>query len=460
MQFITVCNAVHYAHERGVVHRDLKPENVMLGAHGEVYVLDWGVAKLLGRGEAASTAAPFPSESTQPGEMIGTPGFMPPEQVLAQHDEIDARSDVFALGAILYETLTLRPLIDGKDVMAVLEATLNPARPEPAPVADAPPELVALAARCTRFLKSDRPSSALEIAEGVERYLDGDRDDALRIRLADERAKKAEAELAVALGGPPEEREAARASAMYEAGRAVALVPGHAGAARTILALVASPPDTPPREALREINALERSHFRGAVRDNALRIALWMLLAPIPIAMGLRMPIVAATAIGLLGSAAAGAAVLWRSDSSSREARLALYALTCLVVATVSGMFGPLVLVPGFAAMNTVVFGVQSNRRERPLIVAMGAAAIVVPLVLELVGVIPPSMRFEPGAIVLLPRISDFPPALSLTFLVGVALMGIIVPTFITGRVRDALAKVERDLVVQKWQLSQLGPRR
>jgi hypothetical protein len=145
---------------------------------------------------------------------------------------------------------------------------------------------------------------------------------------------------------------------------------------------------------------------------------------------------------------------------SSHAARLGLCALTCLIAALVSGVFGPLVLVPGFAAMNTVVFGAQSQPKERPFVVAIGGAAILVPLVLELTGVLPPSMRFEGGNIVLLPRVADFPPVVSMVFLTTIAVLGVVTPTFITGRVRDALQRVERDLVVQKWQLSQLSPRR
>jgi hypothetical protein len=247
---------------------------------------------------------------------------------------------------------------------------------------------------------------------------------------------------------------------MHEAGRALALVPEHTAAAETVIELIGTPPDPPPEETVVEMEALERGHLRGAVRDNAFRIATWLLIAPLAIAMGLRIPLLAAAIMGLIGAAVLAAVVLWRAGISSSETRLGLCALTCMIAALVSSVFGPLVLVPGFAAMNTVVFGVQSRPRERPIVLLLGATSILLPLVLELTGVVPPSMRFENDTIVLLPRVTNFPPELSLLFLSAVAIFGVITPTFITGRVRDALQKVERDLVLQKWQLAQLSPRR
>ena len=197
--FMTVCLALDYAHQRGVVHRDLKPENIMLGPHGEVYILDWGVAKI--GGQSSGGSAPdldFGDSGTRPGEMIGTPGFMPPEQVLGQHDEVDARSDVYALGALLYEILTCKPLHDGHDVMHILESTMTATRADAEAPSDVPPEL---ALRATRFHKEDRPKSAREVADAIERYLDGDRDEELRKRLADARAREAETLAAAALTG-------------------------------------------------------------------------------------------------------------------------------------------------------------------------------------------------------------------------------------------------------------------
>ena len=138
--FLRVCEAVASAHSRGVVHRDLKPDNIMVGGHGEVLVVDWGLAKVGGRADLAAEAGELDpvvtdrsrdaAQVTQIGAVAGTPAYMPPEQASGAIDQIDARSDVYALGAILYEILSGRPPYAGDSARAVL-AKVSAGPPEP-----------------------------------------------------------------------------------------------------------------------------------------------------------------------------------------------------------------------------------------------------------------------------------------------------------------------------------------
>jgi len=113
---LKVCDAVSFAHSRGVIHRDLHPGNVMVGSHGQVYVMDWGLA--VRRGRRLAPRPPFPGG----GFGSGTPAYMAPEQAWGRDDEIDERTDVFGIGALLYEMLTLRAPFAGETLADVLQA--------------------------------------------------------------------------------------------------------------------------------------------------------------------------------------------------------------------------------------------------------------------------------------------------------------------------------------------------
>jgi len=454
--FVTVCLAVDYAHKSGVVHRDLKPDNIMLGSHGEVYVLDWGVARVLPTG--SDSAVIRDEDDTRDGDMVGTPGYMSPEQVLGQLDLVGASSDVFALGAILYEMLTLEPLIADGPTVALLEATLNPNRLPPEP-RTMPPELYALALRATHFHRDQRPGSARELAEAVERFLDGDRDLEQRRKLATECTNKAKELANLALDGPIAGREQARAGAMREAGRALAYLPEHEAARSVVLRMFGTPPTTLPTAAKRELDDQIAAQIRTAMRDNTIRAVVWVLLFPLILLLGTRITWLVGVILATGVACASSAAFLYFRRVTASYARLLLACLVSAYGGILASVFGPLVFVPGFAAANTVLFAAQGSPRHRITIMLVGCATFTVPLLLELAGVVPPSMSFSEAGMLLLPRVTTLPETFALITLLLVSLVGVVAPSVVATRLRDALFKAEEKLLIQKWHLEQLAPK-
>lgn len=169
-----VSQAVHYAHVRGVVHRDLKPDNIMVGEYGEVLVMDWGLARILERPARMNLAEKAGEEET--GHTLGTPAYMPPEQARGELDEVDEQSDVYGLGAILYEILALAPPFVGEGpvetMWAVIEADLVPPshRASERPV---PQELERICLRAMSRDKRDRYNTARDFAEDLEAWVEG-----------------------------------------------------------------------------------------------------------------------------------------------------------------------------------------------------------------------------------------------------------------------------------------------
>jgi serine/threonine protein kinase/tetratricopeptide (TPR) repeat protein len=216
--FLKICEALDFAHAHNVVHRDLKPANVMLGNFGEVLVMDWGLARVLDAPGQEAASATVSTESTErraavksasaeftlDGTVVGTPAYMAPEQARGELARIDARTDVFALGAILYEMLCLRPPYEGADATQLIESAaqgiiktpLARAAKDPTiryrmahlPGSKIPRELDAVCMKALSQAQSDRYPSVRTLQAEIENFIAGRpvsvRRDPLAVRMA------------------------------------------------------------------------------------------------------------------------------------------------------------------------------------------------------------------------------------------------------------------------------------
>ncbi len=217
-----ISEALHFAHEKGVLHRDLKPENVMLGDFGEVHVMDWGIARVradeVDASDAVDTEGTDAGLLTVDGTLKGTVPYMSPEQAMGRVSSMDRRSDVWAMGCLLYEILTLHMAFDGDGVHGKVRRgeyppvrTRNPKRP-------VPEDLALLCERCLRVDPAERPPSAKALGEALRAWLDGTAERERRHREAEELAAKGR-EAAARYDALKEDIVAAERSAEAEAAR-------------------------------------------------------------------------------------------------------------------------------------------------------------------------------------------------------------------------------------------------
>ncbi|HEY5926081.1 MAG TPA: protein kinase [Kofleriaceae bacterium] len=423
--FSSVCLAVDFAHTRGVVHRDLKPENVMLGAFGEVYVLDWGIAKVMHLSETPlePVDVPAPTTATRVGATLGTPRYMAPERHLGV---ANPSTDVFALGTILAEILAAH----GEG--------------------DLPPELEEIQLRATALNASDRYASARELHDALERYLDGDRDLAMRKQLAEEHARRAEQALARA-----EHEPAARSQAGQEIGRALGLDPDNRFALRTLMRLLTDVPSQLPAAARAEMELRWRDRQVRTQRLATMATLSMLGLVPMILWMGVRDWPLLGVYIALVAGAGAVQFFAVKHKYSIIVALLMLLTATSLLTRSL-GLAGA---APAALAVIAIAWRMNVHKTIHGLmILGVTGVFLIAPFVLVELGMISANYVARDGGLLLLPKMHELPPAATLASLV-MGTFGAVGVALIYGRLyMNELRRAEHRLSFQAWQLQQLVP--
>jgi serine/threonine-protein kinase len=447
--FADVCLAIELAHSRGVVHRDLKPSNIMLGDFGEVYVLDWGVARVLA--DTTRSTRPITSqpdeENTTAGSILGTPGYMAPEQV--RGSDAGPPADVYSLGAILFEMLSGEALHPRGE--PALAATLM--TPQTAPTARAADRTIApeLDLACFDALADDpdaRPT-ARELATRIQSYLDGDRDTERRRDVAKQQVEAAREALA-------SDSDTGRATAMRRAGRALALDPDSLEAAAMIARLTVEPPEKLPPALTASLEAEDRELNRDrSMRGLRAYSAVFIFISLVPILDVTNWSL----QIAAWGLVAMLAAIMWAGKHTGVTRLFPALIVNLSAVFVFSRIFGPFIITPVATVGILLSFTASPRLMERRWLIAVWATlAVMLPIVAEAVGILPRTWWIADGAIISTSQMVKIHGSRDEIWLVAANAIWIaIVSSYAIGTNRRR-RELQRQLHIQRWHLQQTIP--
>jgi serine/threonine-protein kinase len=473
--FVDVCLAVEFAHTRGVIHRDLKPGNIVLGDFGEVYVLDWGVARVRGDAPDAVRRGPAPAPNpiaaglgpstpvptgavtldagaTAAGAILGTPGYMAPEQLRGEAD-ITPGADIYALGCILFEILAGESFHPRGT--AALASTLAGPDPRPSlrvPGADISPELDAICARATAPEAGQRFGSARALAEAVQGYLDGDRDIALRRQLAARHLEEARD----ALDATTDDER--RRRVMRAAGRALALDPASTEAANLITKLLLAPPPATPKEVERDLARADAAQARRHARFSLIAFAAYLSFMPVFLWIGVASWSYFALAYGVAIAAATWAVMTRRLDDPPPYRAWVAVAFNALFIAIIGRMLGPWLVGPGLAVVAVAIFSTHPHLRSTWLVSGIYTVAVLAPWGLELLGVLSRSSWGDATGFHMTSPALHIDPVRGqvgvFLFIVGILAVAGLMSRWVARMFRES----QERFALQAWQLEQLVP--
>jgi eukaryotic-like serine/threonine-protein kinase len=448
--FVDVCFAIQLAHERGIVHRDLKPSNIMLGNYGDVYVIDWGVARVLGTRRTSQVVIPVETlspDATGAGIMLGTPGYMAPEQM--KGEAVSPAADVYSLGAILFEILAgeaLHPHGKGAFADTLARPTDSPARR--APDRQIAPELDELCTAALAEEPGDRPS-ARHLAEKIQQYLDGDRDLEQRRALAAKQLAIARA----ALSDP-----ARRAEAGQAASRALALDPQSSEATALVTQLILEPPRDLPHELVESLEESERQLNRQRSRTAGIAFMSLFLFLPVFIFF---QEVRSVPNLVLVYATSTFQALLWWHNGSTGRTPLWLMMLgNFLLAVAFSRLAGSFVLIAAFVCGQAVALATRRDIAKRPwTLIVWVIAVMTTPITLEYLGVIERTWTMTPDGILTKGVIIETVHEIDALFLtLGQMAIAVAVSIFAMSTTR-AREQAQRRAHIQAWHMQQMIPR-
>ncbi|MEZ4374314.1 MAG: serine/threonine-protein kinase [Polyangiaceae bacterium] len=464
--FASACQAVAFAHSRGVVHRDLKPSNIIVGDFGEVYVIDWGVAKILDpedeirwSGVGMESEPPRPDD-TGVGVQLGSPGYMPPEQALGRSAEVTPAADVYALGTILFEVLTLDRMHTGDTTEELLDSTLRIAdrRPsERAPNARISEPLDELCVHATQLESRLRFKHAGELVKELEKII---HDDAERERRREAAQKERIAARIAMVGTHPGGVEEARAVALRRLNTALVLDPDQPEATETMLALLMAPAREAPPEVQEQVNKAQVRQRRISARRSAPLFMLASTALLLWLASGVRQYWVLAPPAVLISVTSL---YVWQAGERGWNSRWN-YAFSTLLVAALAASFalfvGPLLFVPtllvALAFVSTV--NARSGSSVRVLLAGIGCLALAGTIAVGQLGYLPVTHEFTGDALIIRSETLRMTKPVVLGFIALGSLLCVILPVALVGPALDSIAEVERQLLVRLWRLRALVP--